>query len=271
MQLIAFKSLWEYDGHWQGGLLERVVEAGYAGVEYIPPADPAQDRRFRRDLDDHGLRFVAQVVTRGPDHVASLRQQVLRAAELEPVLINSHSAADRMPFDDQLRFFEAALELEQRTGLKIAHETHRGRAFFTPWSTAAVLKRLPELHVGADLSHWAVACEALPELDDADVQLALSRAVHIHGRVGAQETPQVSDPRAPEFATEVQRFLDLWLAIAAQRKAAGATQFTFTPEFGPPPYLQTLPYTRQPVADLWDINLWMFQTFQQHFNEQFAA
>ena len=26
-------------------------------------------------------------------------------------------------------------------------------------------------------------------------------------------------------------------------------------EHGPPPYLQTLPFTKMPVADLWDVNL----------------
>lgn len=33
------------------------------------------------------------------------------------------------------------------------------------------------------------------------------------------------------------------------------------------PYLQLIPFTKQPVADLWDLNLWMFRTFQTRFNE----
>jgi hypothetical protein len=40
---------------------------------------------------------------------------------------------------------------------------------------------------------------------------------------------------------------------------------TFTPEFGPAPYLQCAPYTRAPAGDLWDINLWMARTFATAF------
>ena len=33
--------------------------------------------------------------------------------------------------------FGEALELERRCGIAINHETHRSRALFTPWTTAA--------------------------------------------------------------------------------------------------------------------------------------
>jgi len=42
---------------------------------------------------------------------------------------------------------------------------------------------------------------------------------------------------------------------------------TFTPEFGPPTYMPALPYTRQPVADLWDICMYMTQQFRARFTE----
>jgi hypothetical protein len=32
---------------------------------------------------------------------------------------------------------------------------------------------------------------------------------------------------------------------------------TMTPEFGPDGYLHLLPFTRQPVAGLWELNVWM--------------
>ncbi|CAN7548711.1 TIM barrel protein [Paenibacillus sp. LjRoot153] len=189
MKLKGYKSLWEWNGIWEGKL-EQIAEAGYCGIEYIPPSDPKDDRQFRKDLDDMNLSFIAQVVTRGPNHSQSFREQVLRAAELRPDLINSHSVADRMTAEEQLRFFEEALRVEQEIGIPIAHETHRGRAFFTPWQTAAVLKQLPALKIGADFSHWCAACESMPSPKDEDVQLSLARAIHIHGRVGFPEGPQ---------------------------------------------------------------------------------
>ncbi|CAN7677445.1 sugar phosphate isomerase/epimerase family protein [Paenibacillus sp. LjRoot56] len=268
MKLRGYKSLWEWNGLWEGKL-QQIAEAGYYGVEYTPPSDAKDDCQFRQDLDDMNLSFIAQVVTRGPNHIQSFREQVLRAAELRPDLINSHSAADRMTADEQLRFFEAALRVEQEIGIPTAHETHRGRAFFTPWQTAAVLKQLPELTVGADFSHWCAACESMPSPEDADVQLSLARAIHIHGRVGYPEGPQVSDPRAPEFAAHVETFLGLWLTICQHRFETGADTMTFTPEFGPPPYMPVLPFTQQPVSDLWEVNLWMFQTFKKRFEAMF--
>lgn len=268
MQLAVYKTLWDWLGDWRGQL-GRIQEAGYCGVEYTAPADPANDPVLRAELDALKLGFIAQVVTRGPDHTASFRAQCLRAAEFNPVLINAHSAADCMPFDDQLRFFEAALRVEEEIGIRIAHETHRGRAFFTPWTTAAVLRELPNLKVGADLSHWCVACERMPRLDDADVQLTLARAIHIHGRVGHQEGPQVSDPRAPEFAEHLELFLQMWVDICKARQQAGYTTMTFTPEFGPAPYMPEMPFTRAPLVDLWEVNLWMFDVFKRRFNATF--
>lgn len=269
MQLNGYKSLWEWNGIWKGKL-EQIVEAGYCGVEYIPPADAKDDTQFRKDLDEMNLSFIAQVVTRGPNHIQSFREQVLRAAALRPDLINSHSAADRMSADEQLRFFDAALRVEQEIGIPIAHETHRGRAFFTPWQTAAVLKQLPALTIGADFSHWCAACESMPSPQDEDVRLSISRAIHIHGRIGYPEGPQVSDPRAPEFAEHVETFIGLWLSICQHRFNAGADTMTFTPEFGPPPYMPVLPFTQKPVSDLWDVNLWMFRTFKARFEAMFS-
>ncbi|AEI40299.1 sugar phosphate isomerase/epimerase family protein [Paenibacillus mucilaginosus] len=269
MKLLVFKSLWEWNGIWQGRL-EQTAESGYAGVEYTPPADAKEDRTFRRALDEMNLQYIAQVVTRGPDHITSFREQVLRAADLQPLLINSHSAADRMPAEAQYRFFEEALRLEERIGIPIAHETHRGRAFFTPWQTAAVLRQFPELKLGADFSHWCAVCERMPDAEDEDVHLCLQRSIHIHGRVGYPGGPQISDPRAPEYQEYVNRFIDLWLTICRQRLAAGAPIMTFTPEFGPAPYLQLLPFTGQPVTDLWAVNLWMFQTFEQRYREMLS-
>jgi hypothetical protein len=45
--------------------------------------------------------------------------------------------------------------------------------------------------------------------------------------------------------------------IVLSRLEQGADVLTFTPEFGPPGYMPVLPYTKQPVADLWELNLWM--------------
>jgi hypothetical protein len=40
---------------------------------------------------------------------------------------------------------------------------------------------------------------------------------------------------------------------------------TILTEFGPPDYLPTLPYTRQPVASQWDINVHMMQLLKKRY------
>jgi hypothetical protein len=47
-----------------------------------------------------------------------------------------------------------------------------------------------------------------------------------------------------------------WDAVRDAREKAGAKRLTFDPEFGPWRYMPCLPYTRQPVAGLWDLCLW---------------
>ncbi len=269
MKLVGYASLWQWNGQFDGRL-EQVVAAGFGGVEYVLPADPGADRAFGQALRRHRLGYIAQAVTRGPVHADSLRATLERCAPLEPVSVTAQSGADSMPFDRQLRYFEQALRLEEQFGIPVAHETHRGRALYTPWHTAELLRRFPQLKLGADFSHWGVACERMPELSDPDVRLAASRAIHVHGRIGTEETPQVADPRAPECAAYVERFDALWLAVAAARRAAGAAALSFTPEFGPAPYAPLAPYTCQPLADIWELNCWMLEHFRARFDAWMA-
>jgi hypothetical protein len=36
-------------------------------------------------------------------------------------------------------------------------------------------------------------------------------------------------------------------------------------EFGPVPYTPALPYTREPVSDAWQINVWMMKLFRDRY------
>lgn len=183
MELLAFRSLWDWHGAWRGRLADAAA-AGYHGIEYTPPDDPADDAAFRRALDDAGLAYLAVVMTAGDDHARSFADQVARAVQLGAVLISAHGATDRMSERDRLAFFESALRVEQAAGVPVAHETHRGRALYTPWHTARVLRALPEVKLGADFSHWSVVCGSALAVADPDISLALDRTIHVHGRVG---------------------------------------------------------------------------------------
>jgi hypothetical protein len=48
-----------------------------------------------------------------------------------------------------------------------------------------------------------------------------------------------------------------WEEIWAIQRDRGYAFTTMTPEFGPDNYLHTLPFSGEPLADLWEINSWM--------------
>jgi sugar phosphate isomerase/epimerase len=270
MELVLMKSLWGMEGP-QEQSLKRIAESGYQGVEApVPP--PKERKRFRGLLRELGLSYIPLIFTASPGsagaspgsaHAESFDTQLGAAAELEPLLVISHTGKDSLPQDEQDRLFEAALESERRAGVAVGHETHRGRVLFTPWATARLLGKFPELKLTADFSHWACVCESLLEDEGEAVLKACQRSIHIHGRVGYAEGPQVPDPRAPEYGPAVEAHERWWKNIVRDRGREGAETLSFTPEFGPPDYLHTLPFTRQPVSDLWDVCLWSARRFRE--------
>jgi hypothetical protein len=160
-------------------------------------------------------------------------------------------------------YFEEALRVEKTIGIPVGHETHRGRIFFSPWDTAFYLRQFPDLKIVADFSHWVNVCERLPEDQAEAVELANRRAMHVHGRVGFEQGPQVPEPSAPGYAAHLAWHETQWQRIKQYQQQNGVEEFTFTPEYGPPGYLHTLPHTNVPVADLWQVCLWGAQRARQ--------
>jgi hypothetical protein len=80
----------------------------------------------------------------------------------------------------------------------------------------------------------------------------------------------VPDPRAPEYQRHVEAHERWWQIIWETQAAQGRTVSPLTPEFGPPDYLHTLPYSAMPVADLWEICNWQAQRQAVRFAKQYA-
>ncbi len=231
---------------------------GYAGIETGLAA--GEDKGALRGLlQEHNFAFIGQIFSSGDsvrEHLKSFGRSIDAIRELSPVLINSHSGADAFSRDDSLEFFRGALEIEKAAGIPVAHETHRGRILFNPWITQFVLSELPELQICADFSHFVCVCERLLTTELEIIQQIAEHTLHIHARVGYEEGPQVPDPRAPEFAPHLKAHEVWWDLIWSTQRKRGFKTSTLTPEFGPPPYLSTLPYTGIPVAKLGEICDW---------------
>ena len=259
MDLLFTKSLWEADpGRPFEDHLARVRNDGFDGTELFLPffdGDPDETLRRHRALE---LERVAAIATFGDtpiDHLRDLERQVELALRFEPILINSHTGRDIFAFDANLALFERALELSSRHGVAIVHETHRTRPTYSAIETRRYLEALPELRLNADVSHWMVVHESDLSDQPRNVELLIQRSDHIHARVGYEEGPQVNDPRAPEWRAHLENHLGIWRGIVAAHRARGSARLTITPEFGPDPYVPALPYTRQPLVDVWELNV----------------
>lgn len=266
MKLLAARHLWGVTEAWETAI-PKFAGKGYGAIEAPTPAGADLDRLLGL-IKDSGLKYIPMGFT-GPwdrevsvaEHIASFRTQVEAVAKFASAAgvphMTVHSGRDRFTLKEAVEFFTAAAKIEADNGIVIAHETHRGRVMYNPWRTAEVLQEVPATKLACDYSHWVVVCERLPGDCPEVFELAAERCVHVHTRVGYPQGPQVPDPSAPEYATCVEVHLGWWRQIWASQKKRGVQLSTFTPEFGPPEYLHTLPHTNVPVADLEKVCDWM--------------
>lgn len=241
---------------------DRAKAAGYNGVEMNLPAEQTACQEMMQVLKDYGLQWIGQgylpPASESTDaYLGRMQRYLEHLASFAPLFINNHTGKDFFEEAANDRAIRLAEDISQRTGVAIVHETHRGRFNYCAKSTYAYLTRFPELKLTADFSHWCCVSESLLEGQEAWVDEACQRAVHIHARVGYAQGAQVNHPAAPEHAVALEKHLGWWTYIYQLRKQAHAPYLTVTPEFGPAPYMPLLPYTQQAVASQWDINLYM--------------
>jgi sugar phosphate isomerase/epimerase len=181
-----------------------------------------------------------------------------------PLYINCHSGRDYFSFEENSRFFEHTMELARETGIKICHETHRSRILYSAPVARNFMEKIPGLRMTLDISHWCNVHETLLQDQQETVNMALQRVDHIHARIGHPEGPQVNDPRAPEWSDALKAHFAWWDAVVKLKKEKGE-RLTVLTEFGPPHYMPTIPYTMQPVADQWGINVHMMKILRERY------
>ncbi len=271
MKLLTARHLWGIEQSWEESF-PKIKAAGYGAIENPLPA-PADADRFKNLLANFGFKYIAMVFTSGStveEHLDSFKTQIAASLSFNPILIISHTGQDSWDENQSQQFFEQALELETHLEIPVAHETHRGRILFNPWVTRRMLNRFPKLRLCADFSHWVVVCERMLDSEMDILKLCAARTIHVHARVGFEEGPQVPDPRAPEHLPRVEAHERWWDLIWAAQAERGQPVSTLTAEYGPADYMPALPYTKMPVANLWDISLWQIQREAARFAEKYA-
>jgi hypothetical protein len=249
---------------------KKVKNSGYDGVEMSLPFNKVEKSKILQLMKDSGLELIAQHNETSDKNPLVYRENYLKClynlAEAKPLFINSQTGKDYFLFQENSDLINLSTKVEKETGIPILHETHRGKFSFAAHITRQYLEKIPELELGLDISHWCNVSESLLQDQGATVDFALYRTRHIHARVGYAEGPQISDPRLSEWEEAMNFHLSCWDKVLENFKRLKKEFLTITPEFGPFPYMMHLPFTRMPVADQWEINLYMKDFLSKRYN-----
>jgi sugar phosphate isomerase/epimerase len=257
MEIIFAKSKWEVWNEPTDEFLQRVKADGFDSTEFYLNEGPDSPEDLVNLHTEYGLKLIAQIVTEGgnfKEHFDSLSWLADKVLKCNPILVNCQPGRDYFSFDENLKILGKLVELSEETGILFTAETHRGRSTYSLIETVKYLQELPQLCLTADVSHWMVVHESDLSAQKDNLDLAVSASRHIHARVGYEEGPQVTDPRAPEWKAHLDNHLSIWQGIVDNCKSTGMKFLAVTPEFGPPKYMHTLPFSNEPVADAWEIN-----------------
>ena len=254
--------------------LAQIVSDGYSGLEINLSPGSLDDHRFFNQLEklrsQNNFAFVGQLVVDGyaptNQHTNQMKERLEYLADFKPDFVNAHTGRDFFSFDDNCRIIDAVENHAAKRGVRVLHETHRGRFSFHLPTLLPYLKTFPNLELTGDFSHFCNVSESLLDGQREMLEQIIPNIGHVHARVGSAQSAQVSNPFAPEWQEHLAVFLDWWKAVIAYRKKNGSRLFTITPEAGPSPYMAEHPFTREPLANQWEINVQMKNFLQQNLN-----
>jgi sugar phosphate isomerase/epimerase len=242
-------------------VLERIKASGYDGAEIALNPEIQDLYQVRQLFEDHGLEFLVQHPYAKGDTPAKMLRDYLSKLEallkLNPVMINCHTGKDYFTIGQNLEFINGADALSKKYNVTVAHEIHRGRFSFSTALIEKYISAFPDLKLTADFSHWCVVSESLLEDQQEIMDKVIPHCVYIHARVGYAQGPQVPHPGAPEYEKELRQHTKWWQQIVAHHRQTQKKELIITCEHGPAPYMHTLPFTDQPVASQYEVNLFM--------------
>lgn len=266
---------WGQENLSAGVFLDKVRDEGFGGIEiHLPDNDSfikdlfSKVKEIRKDDPDFAvilqqLEFPASADVN--QYIEIMGKKLRALAAYQPTLINSHTGRDYYSFEDNCSAIETAMQIAEETGVKILHEIHRGRFSFHAPALIPYLDKFRAMELTGDFSHFCAVSESMLEDQEEFLERIIPFVSYIHARVGHAQGAQVNDPFAPEWERELNAFLAWWHLIISQRLANGEKETMICTEFGPAPYMPASPYTKEPLADQWEINVGMKVFLQNHF------
>lgn len=133
---------------------------------------------------------------------------------------------------------------------------------------------IDNLRINADLSHWCCVCEKVFDSNDprddwwnSVLERVSKHCDYIHARVGYEEGPQINNPKAPEHSITINAHLSWWEEIIKSQITRKLEICYICPEHGPYPYLQSLPFSNEPIAILEECNQEIARLITERFDE----
>src|SRR5712691_5531342 len=238
----------------------RVREAGFEAIECW--LNDENEREIADALQAEGLRLA---LGHHPFSVEDTRKTVERAKRLGADYIFAQPADAFIAEDAAVALVRDGHAVASDAGVPYFMETHRNCCTETLAQTYRLLKRLPEIRITADLSHFFVIgefygweSERLPER----LAPVLERVSSLHGRISNGEQIQVDvgdgSGRLPQVYVEIwAQGMRAWL-----RDARPGDVLPFASELGPPAYAIVDPSGRE-ISDRWEQSLVMKRLAQQ--------
>jgi sugar phosphate isomerase/epimerase len=270
LQLKILATNWGFEGTLKQ-YITKVKQEGYDGIEIWWPMDEKELNELvellRTNDLEVGFLCGAQDVNY-TEHFTFFKKMVEAAVTnklIKPLYINCHSGRDYFSFEQNKNFIDFTVSLSKQTGIKILHETHRSRILYSAPAGRSYFDKIEDMRITFDVSHWCNVSESLLNNQPDTMRMAIERADHIHARIGHPEGPQVNDPRAPEWKEALDAHIAWWDKIVERKRAAKET-LTFLTEFGPADYMPTEPYSRKPLANQWEINVWVKDLLRNRYS-----
>ena len=257
-QLKTYTSLWAMQPHDQSGVklpheqvCEMVASAGFDGMAIdLGASDVEVAHAVRPHMEAYGL---TPLIVAFPKTIESLEDTLHMAADFGAPFVDVIGQVMPIALEDMVPVIETWMAMSDRIGVPIQFETHRNCITNDLYTTLQLIKRIPEMRICADLSHYVVDREFWFPLSDHDLALIsriLQRSDSFQGRVASRQQIQLQLD-FPQHQKWVDLFKGWWReGIASWRDRNDSGDCIFVCELGPPEYAMTGPDGRE-MSNRW--------------------
>lgn len=233
--------------------LKRIADAGYIGACLDPNVSEIEDSLKLKPLfEELGLKCMVNAFPHSADSLEPLLEM---SAELQATQVNI--IAEVMPLTpaEAVPIIDDWLALASDYSFPVLMETHRNSTLNDLFYTLEILKRVPQLRLCADLSHFVVDRELqlpLSAVDAAYFSTVIERSDSFQGRISNNQQIQIAI-EFEQHALWVAQYFDWWRQgfNAWSARSGPNDTLRFLVELGPPPYAIT-DGTQRELSNRWD-------------------